>query len=138
MGNHDRNRTASRFPGRADQMTMLAMILPGIAVTYYGEEIGMFDKTDISWEDTQDPQACNAGKEKYKSRSRDPVRTPFQWHNENKNAGARPDKPENCPCFRINSFPLFKKYARTQKSRSYFYFTTNIRYTKKYFKKILK
>ncbi|KAH0952270.1 hypothetical protein HN011_004404 [Eciton burchellii] len=87
MGNHDRNRTASRFPGRADQMTMLAMILPGIAVTYYGEEIGMLDKTDISWEDTQDPQACNAGKEKYKSRSRDPVRTPFQWHNENKNAG---------------------------------------------------
>lgn len=80
MGNHDRNRTASRFPGRADQMTMLAMILPGVAVTYYGEEIGMIDKTDITWEETQDPSACNAGKEKYQSRSRDPVRTPFQWN----------------------------------------------------------
>ncbi|XP_024888298.1 alpha-glucosidase-like [Temnothorax curvispinosus] len=86
MGNHDRNRTASRFPGRADQMTMLAMILPGVAVTYYGEEIGMVDKMDISWTDTQDPQACNAGKDKYKSRSRDPVRTPYQW-NFSTNAG---------------------------------------------------
>ncbi|KYN39395.1 putative maltase H [Trachymyrmex septentrionalis] len=36
MRNHDRNRTASRFPRRTDQMTMLAMILPGMAVTYYG------------------------------------------------------------------------------------------------------
>ncbi|XP_032685970.1 maltase 1-like [Odontomachus brunneus] len=80
MGNHDRNRTATRYPGRPDQMTMLAMTLPGVAVTYYGEEIGMVDKSDISWEDTQDPQACNAGKEKYRSRSRDPVRTPFQWN----------------------------------------------------------
>lgn len=86
MGNHDRNRTASRFSGRTDQMTMLAMILPGVAVTYYGEEIGMVNKNDISWEDTQDPQACNAGKEKYQSRSRDPVRTPFQWDASN-NAG---------------------------------------------------
>ncbi|XP_029161383.1 maltase 1-like [Nylanderia fulva] len=79
MGNHDNNRIASRFPGRTDQMTMLAMILPGVAVTYYGEEIGMVDKMDISWNDTQDPQACNAGEEKYQSRSRDPARTPFQW-----------------------------------------------------------
>lgn len=86
MGNHDRNRTASRYPGRADQMTMLAMILPGVAVTYYGEEIGMVDKMDISWEDTKDPQACNAGKERYQSRSRDPARTPFQW-NFHRNAG---------------------------------------------------
>ncbi|XP_043483468.1 maltase 2-like [Leptopilina heterotoma] len=86
MGNHDRPRTESRYPGRSDQMTMLAMILPGVAVTYYGEELGMIDKTDISWEDTQDPQGCNAGKEKYQSRSRDPNRTPFQWDN-SKNSG---------------------------------------------------
>ncbi|XP_020278781.1 maltase 1-like [Pseudomyrmex gracilis] len=79
MGNHDRSRTASRYPGRGDQMTMLEMILPGVAVTYNGEEIGMLDKRDISWEDTKDPQACNAGKDKYQSQSRDPNRTPFQW-----------------------------------------------------------
>nr|XP_050856116.1 maltase 1-like [Vespula vulgaris] len=86
LGNHDRSRTASRYPKRDFQMTMLPMILPGVAVTYYGEEIGMVDKSDISWEDTQDPQACNAGKDKYQSRSRDPNRTPFQWDN-SKNAG---------------------------------------------------
>lgn len=88
MGNHDRSRTASRFPGRADQMTMLAMILPGVAVTYYGEEIGMVDKTDISWEDTKDPQGCMAGIERYQNRSRDPARTPFQW-NFDLNAGTK-------------------------------------------------
>lgn len=86
LGNHDRPRTASRYPNREAQMTMLPMILPGVAVTYYGEEIGMVDKRDISWEDTKDPQACNAGKDKYQSRSRDPNRTPFQW-NGLKNAG---------------------------------------------------
>ncbi|KAK2587028.1 hypothetical protein KPH14_010988 [Odynerus spinipes] len=86
LGNHDRSRTASRYPKREIQMTMLPMILPGVAVTYYGEEIGMVDKRDISWEDTQDPQACNAGKDKYQSQSRDPNRTPFQW-NASKNSG---------------------------------------------------
>ncbi|XP_066590163.1 uncharacterized protein [Prorops nasuta] len=79
MGNHDRNRTASRYPDRGDQMTMLAMILPGVAVTYYGEEIGMVNNDEISWDETQDPQGCNVGKELFKSRSRDPARTPFQW-----------------------------------------------------------
>ncbi|XP_015183315.1 PREDICTED: uncharacterized protein LOC107070028 [Polistes dominula] len=79
LGNHDRSRTISRYPKRGNQMLMLPMILPGVAVTYYGEEIGMVDKRDISWEDTQDPQACNAGKDKYSERSRDPNRTPFQW-----------------------------------------------------------
>jgi alpha-glucosidase len=58
---------------------MLSMILPGLAVTYNGDEIGMLDKRDISWEDTQDPQACNAGIAQYVNVSRDPERTPFQW-----------------------------------------------------------
>lgn len=86
MGNHDRSRTESRYPGRGDQMIMLEMILPGIVVTYNGEEIGMVDKRDISWEDTQDPLACNVGKDKYQNQSRDPNRTPFQW-DATKNAG---------------------------------------------------
>ena len=63
MGNHDRVRLATRFPGRADQMTMLAMILPGVAVTYYGEEIGMEDNTTLRVFDF-----------------RDGCRTPFQWN----------------------------------------------------------
>ncbi|XP_046415384.1 alpha-glucosidase-like [Neodiprion fabricii] len=85
MGNHDRSRTASRFPDRADQMTMLAMILPGVAVTYNGEEIGMTD-TWISWANTQDPQACNTDPDRYEVHSRDPNRSPFQW-DATKNAG---------------------------------------------------
>ncbi|XP_063995465.1 maltase 2-like [Diachasmimorpha longicaudata] len=98
MGNHDGSRTASRFPGRGDQMTMLAMILPGIAVTYNGEEIGMIDKTDISYEETQDPAGCNAGPDKYKEKSRDSVRTPMQWDNSVNagfNDGTKPWLPVN-------------------------------------------
>ncbi|KAK2587024.1 hypothetical protein KPH14_010985 [Odynerus spinipes] len=81
MGNHDRKRIATRYPNRADQMTMLAMILPGVAVTYYGEEIGMEDNNKITWEETVDQQACNAGRDKFQLVSRDPCRTPFQWKN---------------------------------------------------------
>lgn len=86
MGNHDNNRTASRYPGRGDQMTMLGMILPGVAVTYNGEEIGMVDDRSITWEETQDPQACIAGRENFQRVTRDPCRTPFQWDS-SKNAG---------------------------------------------------
>jgi alpha-glucosidase len=59
---------------------MLLLTLPGVAVTYNGDEIGMLDHRDISWEDTLDPQACNTNDPKnYKWASRDPQRTPFQW-----------------------------------------------------------
>lgn len=54
MGNHDRSRVATRFPGRSDQMIMLEMVLPGIAVTYNGEEIAMEDNRTISWRDTKE------------------------------------------------------------------------------------
>ncbi|XP_024941638.1 maltase 1 isoform X2 [Cephus cinctus] len=79
MGNHDNSRTATRYPGRADQMTMLAMILPGVAVTYNGEEIGMLDNFNISFAQSDDPQGCNLGEDHYLEKSRDPARTPFQW-----------------------------------------------------------
>ncbi|XP_075154049.1 maltase 2-like isoform X2 [Haematobia irritans] len=87
MGNHDNPRIASRL-GRnsVDAMNMLVMTLPGVAVTYNGEEIGMEDFRDISWEDTVDPPARNVGPDHYKDVSRDPERTPFQWSGE-KNAG---------------------------------------------------
>lgn len=63
MGNHDRVRLGSRYPDRADQMIMLEMILPGVAVTYYGEEIGMVDIPEIIYD------------------VRDGCRSPFQWDN---------------------------------------------------------
>lgn len=75
LGNHDRPRIASRFgENRHESMTVMSMMLPGIAVVYYvsdfcgifelflttlmlqGEEIGMTDNYNITWEQTEDPQ----------------------------------------------------------------------------------
>ena len=47
-----------------DAFNLITMTLPGIAVTYQGEEIGMVN-TDISYEDTVDPSGCNCGPGKY-------------------------------------------------------------------------
>jgi alpha-glucosidase len=58
----------------------LLLTLPGAAVTYNGDEIGMLDYREISWDETKDLQACNTNDvENYKVASRDPQRTPFQW-----------------------------------------------------------
>lgn len=79
MGNHDRPRVGTRFgKERIDAMNMIILSLPGATVTYQGEEIGMTD-VHISWEETKDPAACNAGEGLYAEKSRDPCRTPFQW-----------------------------------------------------------
>ncbi|XP_040152903.1 probable maltase [Anopheles arabiensis] len=81
LGNHDNSRIASRLGvARADLYNIALQTLPGIAVTYYGEEIAMVDQW-ISWNDTIDPAACNADPATYELYSRDPVRTPFQWSN---------------------------------------------------------
>lgn len=81
LGNHDQPRFGSRYgTERIDGLLTLLLTLPGVAVTYNGDEIGMLDYRDISWEDTLDPQACNTNDpENYEMKTRDPVRTPFQW-----------------------------------------------------------
>lgn len=79
LGNHDNKRLASRLgPQRTDLLNIFLQTLPGIAVTYNGEEYGMED-VNPSWEDSVDPQACNASPETYLIYSRDPARTPFRW-----------------------------------------------------------
>ncbi|EDW74210.1 maltase A6 [Drosophila willistoni] len=86
MGNHDQRRVGSRYgEERIDLMNMLQMFLPGVSITYQGEEIGMTD-LDISWEDSRDPAACNSNADIYEQFTRDPARTPFQWSAE-ANAG---------------------------------------------------
>lgn len=80
-GNHDKRRLVNRFGVGMDlAVVTLVNLLPGVAVTYYGEEIGM-ENTWLSWDETQDPQGCNAGVNGYEKASRDPERTPFQWDN---------------------------------------------------------
>lgn len=50
----------------------------------------MEDNRDITWEDTQDPQACNTNRDVFQEHTRDPVRTPFQWDS-SKHAGFSPE-----------------------------------------------
>ncbi|EDW10123.2 maltase A3 [Drosophila mojavensis] len=82
LGNHDQSRIGSRLGAdRIDSINMLLLTLPGISVTYQGEELGMTDVW-ISWEDTIDPQACQSNPNEYERLTRDPVRTPFQWNDQ--------------------------------------------------------
>ncbi|GAB0093827.1 Maltase A3 [Sergentomyia squamirostris] len=79
IGNHDQMREASRFgTDRIDLINMILNTLPGISVTYNGEEIGMTD-VFLTWEQTKDPAACNSDPQHYQQFTRDPERTPFQW-----------------------------------------------------------
>ncbi|XP_011497118.1 PREDICTED: maltase 1-like [Ceratosolen solmsi marchali] len=84
--NHDRKRITMRYVKRPNLMLVLVMILPGVACVYYGEEIGMEDNYDITWDETEDPLACASNPEIYQTISRDPCRTPFHW-DDTMNAG---------------------------------------------------
>lgn len=87
VGNHDQSRIGSKVgTDLADGMTILTALLPGISVTYYGEEIGMVNNDAITYEQGVDPQGCNYPPEQFHSRSRDFERTPFQW-DDSVNAG---------------------------------------------------
>lgn len=59
---------------------MLVSMLPGVAVTYNGEEIGM-ENGLVTWEEGKDPSACNGNPEDFNKTSRDFERTPFHWDN---------------------------------------------------------
>lgn len=61
-------------------MNMLISFLPGVMVTYNGEEIGQ-ENGYVPWEKCQDPRACKGKAEDYEASSRDFERTPFHWDN---------------------------------------------------------
>lgn len=86
VGNHDNKRVASRFgQDMVDPINTLVMMLPGTAITYNGEEIGMADGL-VRWDQTVDPWGKAGGAAKYEANSRDPFRTPFHW-DDTQNAG---------------------------------------------------
>lgn len=95
LGNHDQHRLATRYGSdRADGMLMLQMILPGVGVTYMGEEIGM-ENGAVTFQQGDDPQGCD-DPEHFDTQSRDFERTPFQWDdttNAGFNTGAEPWLP---------------------------------------------
>ncbi|KAL5287696.1 Mal-A1.2 family protein [Megaselia abdita] len=79
LGNHDNNRISARYgTAKIDMLNILVQTLPGHAVTYYGDEIGM-KNVYVSYEETVDPQGINAGPDRYRQLSRDPERSPMQW-----------------------------------------------------------
>jgi alpha-glucosidase len=59
-------------------LNILLQTLPGVAITYQGEELVMTD-VHLTWNETVDPMACNTNPEVYETKSRDPARTPFPW-----------------------------------------------------------
>ncbi|XP_012942770.2 maltase 1 [Aplysia californica] len=79
IGNHDRNRVASKYnPRNANAFNMLLLTLKGTPTTYYGEEIAMED-IDVAYNESQDPWGINAGPDRYRLVSRDFNRSPMQW-----------------------------------------------------------
>lgn len=76
IGNHDGSRVATRMgTKRIDLMNALQMTLPGLSVTYNGEEIGMTDVCLIYPDDK--PTLCS--KEGEGSFNYDVARSPMQW-----------------------------------------------------------
>lgn len=76
FGNHDNPRLVTRRgPDIARSAALLQMALPGMAIIYYGEEIGM-ENADLPARAMHDIYY----------RSRDPERTPMQWSSD-KHAG---------------------------------------------------
>ncbi|KAF5284653.1 hypothetical protein FQR65_LT13484 [Abscondita terminalis] len=86
LGNHDQHRVATRYGvQRIDGLNMIAMLLPGVVMTYNGEEIGM-ENGEVSWSEGFDPQGCNGKPEDWDQTSRDFERTPYHW-DDSVNAG---------------------------------------------------
>lgn len=75
-GNHDNSRVGTKYgPEMIDPMLMMQLLLPGVSVTYQGEEIGMMDtflRNDLKVDVTGD--------------DRDAERSPMQW-DKSRNAG---------------------------------------------------
>ncbi|KAF8792779.1 Maltase A3 like protein [Argiope bruennichi] len=89
ISSHDFPRVASRVGSiLASSLQMIVLLLPGIPICYYGDEIGM-ENGIISPEEMKDSFALRTKP----SNSRDPMRTPMQW-NSGINAGfTNCDKP---------------------------------------------
>nr|BAN20149.1 alpha-amylase [Riptortus pedestris] len=93
VGNHDQSRVGTRMgEDLIDSMNMLILLLPGTAVTFQGEEIGMTDAY-IRKDQVLD------------SVGRDPQRSPVQWDSTKNGGFSTGDKtwlPLNSNYWRVN------------------------------------
>jgi alpha-glucosidase len=116
---------------KIDGLMVLLQTLPGISFTYYGDELGMEDNAEISWDETTDIQACNADQVNYQKYSRDVARTPFLWDG-SANAGFSSGKPwlpvhssfaENNLAAQVNAnrshYKLFKELLALRKGSTF-------------------
>ncbi|XP_069116458.1 maltase A3-like [Argopecten irradians] len=99
FGNQDESRLATKAGSKmVKAMLALQMLLPGVPVNYYGNEIGMEDG-NIPYADRKDSLVKDVSSTDYdQTKSRDPFRTPMQWTS-GQNAGFS----ENTPWLPVNA-----------------------------------
>lgn len=86
LGDETRSRISSKFNRLAVGLQVTQIFLPGSSSIYYGEEILLSNNPTITYEQTVDSAAKEAGQSNYNKISRDPFRTPMKW-NSSRNAG---------------------------------------------------
>lgn len=95
-GNHDKDRIASRYGERAARAAaVLQLTLPGVAVIYQGDELGMTNHMNIPHELRTDPYL-----------ERDVARSPLPMHARDKSAGY-----STAPADKF-ALPIHPDYAR--------------------------
>lgn len=85
MGDEERSRIYSKFNQLAIGLQVTQILLPGSSSIYYGEEIQLTNPS-ITYVDTVDSVAKEAGPTNYTLVSRDPYRSPMKW-NSSRHAG---------------------------------------------------
>lgn len=133
MGNHDNFRVATRAgPENTDLMNVLLLLLPGVAVTYYGEEIGM-ENGEVLYGECDDKANCDS-EEHYYQNGRDFERTPFHWDtttNAGFNEGQKPWLPvsqkylynnlkdQSAPGYQNSHYQLYKSLVQLRQKEAF-------------------
>ncbi|BES95915.1 alpha-glucosidase [Nesidiocoris tenuis] len=81
LGNHDQLRMSGRFsPEHVDLLNMLQLSLKGVAIVYYGDELGL-ENNQVRRDQALDPQGLRADPKDFSWRDRDFCRGPMPWNN---------------------------------------------------------